>query len=127
MFENAGAKLKVLAKISFALYVIGGLIAGFGMLEDSDGASLLIIPACVLAGWLATIMLYAFAELCENVTRIAYKICRTDSHVNPIPEPLSVGVGSNGSPPPRERLFCPTCGRTLPTNADKCENCGRRI
>lgn len=72
MFENAGAKIKVLAKVFFWLTVLGGGIpVAFFALDEEEPAVMLLIPLIMLAAWLGTIMMYAFGELCENVRIIA--------------------------------------------------------
>ncbi len=74
MFRNAGSKLKILAKVFFWITVISGLLVGIILADGSDGLSLLIIPFAVIGGWLSTIMMYAFGELCENVKNISEKL-----------------------------------------------------
>ena len=70
MYENAGEKLKFLAKIIFALTVIVGVISGYLFFNA-------IIPGLIIGvfiggifGWLNSILLYAFGELCANVKSI---------------------------------------------------------
>ena len=70
MFQNAGGKLKALAKVCFALTVIVGVILGLALTKSTHGISLVFIPVAVVVGWLSNLMAYAFGELCENVYRI---------------------------------------------------------
>lgn len=72
MFRNAGAKIQVLAWILFFLIIFGGSAAAILItVQTSLLIYLLYIPASVLSGWLSTIALYAFGELCENVSIIS--------------------------------------------------------
>lgn len=67
MFQNAGGKLKTLAKICFCFTVIVGVILALATAGNTKGLSLIIIPFSVLVGWLSNLMAYAFGELCENI------------------------------------------------------------
>lgn len=72
MFENVSAKIKVLARAFFFIIWVGGTIIGIYLsVSRSSGGFLLFVPASFLIGWLDTILMYAFGELCENVERIA--------------------------------------------------------
>lgn len=85
MFENAGAKLKKLAIVFFVICLIAGAVAGnalAGVIAAFEGygpgaylgSPLLTIVGAVVGliiGWLKSIVLYAFGELCENVNIIA--------------------------------------------------------
>lgn len=73
MFQNAGKKLKTLAKVFFWIAVILGVILGVALAGSTHGLSLIIIPLVVIGSWLSTIALYAFGELCENVKNISEK------------------------------------------------------
>lgn len=74
MFKNAGSKLKSLARIIFALNVIIGIVVGIVMIKTSFVLLIVSVAVGVLIGWLNSIMLYAFGELCENVHEINKKL-----------------------------------------------------
>ncbi len=74
MFKNAGSKLKSLARIIFALNVIIGIVVGIVMIKASFVLLIVSVAVGVLIGWLSSIMLYAFGELCENVHEINKKL-----------------------------------------------------
>lgn len=70
MFKNSGRKLQTLATLNFWLFVIAGLIVG--ALLGKNGVFIVIcLPISLLLGWVSSIMIYAFGELCENVQKIA--------------------------------------------------------
>ena len=73
MFENAGAKIQGLAIVLFWLTLIAGVIAGIAMVGASGGLSLLFIPAAFVGGWVNSIILCAFGELCENMMELNSK------------------------------------------------------
>lgn len=66
MFKNSGRKLQTLATLNFWLFVIAGLIVG--ALLGKNGVFIVIcLPISLLLGWVSSIIIYAFGELCENV------------------------------------------------------------
>ena len=69
MFKNAGGKLKVLAIINFWFFVIAGV--GVGLLFIKGVFLLITLPVSFWLGWVSSIVLYAFGELCNNVQTIA--------------------------------------------------------
>lgn len=86
MFNNPGRKLKILALIVFATILINGVVLAFSFFRSSDGVSLLFIPLGALFGWLSSIVLYAFGELCENMLHTyknIYIITRVIEEKNP--------------------------------------------
>ncbi len=84
MFENAGSKLKLLAKVNFVLCVILNSALGYSIGEaiskknDTNLIGLFIgFISGIVIGWLLSIMLYAFGELCENVNKISDEAAKT--------------------------------------------------
>lgn len=77
MFNNAGGKLKLLAKVNFVLCVILNTALGYvigAAISERDNTNLIGLflgfVCGLVIGWLLSIMLYAFGELCENVNKI---------------------------------------------------------
>lgn len=70
MFKNAGGKLKGLAILNFWIFLIGGIIIGFTIFKTAV-ISFICIAISLLLGWVSSIVLYAFGELCNNVQTIA--------------------------------------------------------
>ncbi len=75
MFDDPGAKLKLIAKITFWLMIIACAITGFaiGAGENASFGFLLSLAGAavgVLLGWLSSITLYAFGELVEQTELI---------------------------------------------------------
>lgn len=75
MFDNAGEKIQILAKVLFWITFLAGSIVGlvfcFG---EGIALFLLLIPLSFFSGWLGSIAMYAFGELCENVYFIKHNI-----------------------------------------------------
>lgn len=81
LFKNAGPKLKVLAKVIFVISLIIGEIIGIVSIAagaDSWNGGILITIGVILViispllAWLSSIILYAFGELCDNVSDIRH-------------------------------------------------------
>ncbi|MBO4866384.1 MAG: hypothetical protein J5582_07395 [Ruminococcus sp.] len=77
MFENAGEKLKSLAKFIFVLTIILGGLYGIvisvnNRYDFAAGCFCLIIGGIIggIMGWVSSIVIYAFGELCENIRDI---------------------------------------------------------
>lgn len=82
MFKNAGQKLKGIAKSMFILTVAIGVIIALALMGMTDSpVCLIVIPVAVVIGWINTILLYAFGELCENVYHINETI-QTKAYMN---------------------------------------------
>ena len=73
LFENAGKKLQILAKVMFFVIFLGGTVYSI-ILAGYSLAYLLLIPASLLLGWVSSIALYAFGELCESIGNIRKNI-----------------------------------------------------
>ncbi|MBO4493841.1 MAG: hypothetical protein J5724_05575 [Ruminococcus sp.] len=69
MFDNAGKKLKITAKVLFWVIAIVGTINGIIAAEDT-ATGLLMIPFSIFAAWVAGLSLYAFGDMCENLDLI---------------------------------------------------------
>ncbi len=81
LFKNAGPKLKVLAKVIFVISLIIGEIIGIVAIAagaDSWNGGILITIGVILViispllAWQGSIILYAFGELCDNVSDIRH-------------------------------------------------------
>ena len=95
MFDNAGSKVKKIAKVFFWIavvaYAISGVVMMFGGGRDGAGGffvGLLTIALGVLIAWLGTISMYAIGEAAEqsgeansNLTIATEKASQTYSSV----------------------------------------------
>ena len=77
MFENAGAKLRVLAYVDLVLFVAGGIAAGsyltFGVDEDLFLIGILIAVLVAFVGWINTVTVMALADAAERSSEaVAY-------------------------------------------------------
>ncbi len=70
MFDNIGFKIKNVAIFLFWGGAICSVIAGFAMLEDTDGLSLLLALIGVLASLISAWFLYGFGEIIDKLCDI---------------------------------------------------------
>lgn len=120
MFQNAGKKLMGIAKLVFFFYVLVGIIMGIVMMVKVNVlVGLLMIVVGIVSGWLSTIMLYAFGELCANVYAMTTQV--TGSAPNYAPPAAAPQMGA---PAQQASTFCPQCGQPMQPGAASCGNCG---
>lgn len=80
LFSNSGAKLRMVANITFCLYVIAGEVVGFFFAFVDDDVFIFFplgIAAGFVVGWLSTLIMHVFANIAENIVAIGkmlYKI-----------------------------------------------------
>lgn len=84
MFNNIGRKIKVLAKISCWLGMLGSVVVAIALFAASSNAyrseeqTTMIIAGIIvliggnLASWIGSFKLYGYGELIEQTTKIAY-------------------------------------------------------
>ena len=70
MFDNVGKKLKITAKVLFWVTAIVGTINGINLATEETANGLLMIPLAIFAAWVASLALYAFGDMCENIDLI---------------------------------------------------------
>ena len=75
MFSNAGKKLKVLAWLNLIISSLGGYFLGAAAAKElpkKDQTTTIIIYVAfgVVIGFVISIVIYAFGELCDNVMTI---------------------------------------------------------
>ncbi|MBR1863775.1 MAG: zinc ribbon domain-containing protein [Ruminococcus sp.] len=129
MFKNSGKKLMGLAKLNFWLLTIAGCYAAIGFFDATQGISLLLIPAAVFLGWLTSILLYAFGELCSNVYNISKNDFTTNSDINEQISSADKVENYNGAPPVVTKdtgsWKCKKCGTTNAKVQSFCSECGK--
>ena len=70
LFGNPGRKIKVVSFVWFILEVVASVIGGFVMIAEEEAfAGLLIIILGVGVSYLFTLIMYAFGELVEKMTK----------------------------------------------------------
>lgn len=87
LFENAGKKIQMLAKIALVINVLVGVLIGIifniviknvdGSTEGSVAAvflAVIIVAVSAVIGWLTTLAMHAFGELCESFYSIDKKL-----------------------------------------------------
>ncbi|MBQ3939931.1 MAG: zinc ribbon domain-containing protein [Oscillospiraceae bacterium] len=130
MFQNAGKKIKILAIVSFWVGLLAALIFASAVTESSKrnsyGTFMMILLIAFVGGWLVTLGLYAFGELCENVYEIKESMQKNGSGT-PISQSLESSSAVISSGAAAKMVNCPKCGK--PTSADSkyCVHCGDLI
>lgn len=89
LFSDSVAKLRIVANITFVLYVIAGGIMGYSFASAND--TFISFPIGIVVGfgmgWLNTLMMHVFANIAENIVAIGkmiYKISENypENHEN---------------------------------------------
>ena len=63
MYNNIGGKIKDLAIGTFIVEAIAFVIAGFALMIDTEGLSLLLIIVGPIIAWVSSWLLYGFGEI----------------------------------------------------------------
>ncbi|MDR0325997.1 MAG: zinc ribbon domain-containing protein [Oscillospiraceae bacterium] len=79
MYNNIGAKIKVLAQVIAWLGIISGVIAGAVIMSESVGVGFGVMIGGALMSWISSWFMYGFGELIEQTTRIAKNTSFDDS------------------------------------------------
>ena len=114
MYNNIGAKIKILAQFSAWAGIFGSVIYGFVLIsKGSDGVWVGIITLVVgsICSWISSWLLYGFGELIENTTEIAKNTKNTSS--------------SAGKCETKETTC--KCGTKNEDDMDFCQNCGNPL
>lgn len=81
MFDNIGAKLKIVAKVFFwigvafcALTILGGLASAQSLQEGL--VAIISGLAGVLVSWISSWVLYGFGQLIENSDKLVWLSCK---------------------------------------------------
>jgi hypothetical protein len=74
MYDNIGDKIKLLAKILFALGAIAAIITGIVLIyhEETRQIAWIVIVAGPLISWASSWLVYGFGELIDNTNSIAF-------------------------------------------------------
>ncbi|MBR5683155.1 MAG: hypothetical protein IKW96_07730 [Ruminococcus sp.] len=70
MFKEAGKKLKLAAKILFWVIAVIGTIEGLVLVSKTTFWAVLLIPLSIGLGYVSSLALYAFGDMCENIDLI---------------------------------------------------------
>ena len=123
MYNNIGAKIKVLAQVIAWIGIIGSMIAGviymrgFVMItQDSGGEALVgvlegfgIMIGGFLLSWISSWFMYGFGELIEKTTEIAKNTSFADSGL----KKSFVTTCKCGAKNESGMKFCQNCGDPL--------------
>lgn len=75
LFDNIGAKIKIIAKVLFGLGVVAGLvIAYFVSQKGNDNLAMIVFFVGILISWFSTYLLYGFGELVDNSQKIVDRL-----------------------------------------------------
>ena len=79
MYDNIGAKIKVLAQVIAWIGIAGSVITGFVIIIESAGVGIGILIVGSLMSWISSWFMYGFGELIEKTTEIAKNTSFADS------------------------------------------------
>lgn len=117
MFENAGAKLKALAWFNFIICIIGGFVIGNSASKAAGRDALVFIMYIALfafIGWLTSIFIYAFGEMCENIQSIKKNTSE------------QVEIEKIERQKKNKDTWVCTCGTRNPNSEKVCKNCSKQ-
>lgn len=137
MFENAGRKLKFLAKINFVFCIVFNSVLGIVVSElfKNDFAKnskhhlygfLIGFISGLIIGWILSILLYAFGELCENVYYIRHGEEELDDSVSSIDDGSEEKEinSETDTQEAKETELCPQCRQYHLNEYGVCMKCG---
>ncbi len=78
MYDNVGRKLKSWSKAMLWIEIIGSVIAGLALAENTYGVSIAIAIVGVIVAIVSSLTLYGFGEIIEKLTAIE-RNTRTDN------------------------------------------------
>ncbi len=70
MFENSAGKLKSILTAVFWIGQVVSTVFAFGLMEDTDNLSLLLIPIVFVVSWLSSLFIMAILEAMEKIYQI---------------------------------------------------------
>lgn len=78
VFEDIGAKIKIVSKVLCWVGIIAAVIAAFVMFSLDEEAGLLFLIAGPLLSWINSLFVYGFGELIEKTNEIAENTRNSD-------------------------------------------------
>ena len=72
MYDHIGGKIKILAKVTFAIVAIASIVGGFALLDGSDGLSMILVICGPLISWISSLLLYGFGEIIDKLCDIEH-------------------------------------------------------
>ena len=132
MYNNIGAKLKILAICTFICGSIASIICAIALGEDMF-LLLGIGVGGVLVSWISSWALYGLGYIAEKVDSIEYQIKKTNKDGNKETKGNSISAvldykyfkntTDDKSNNISSRKICPHCGERV--KSSKCEMCGK--
>lgn len=129
MFDNIGAKLKIVAQVMAWLGIILSVVVGLISLVTNPLSGILMIILGCLCSWLSSLGMYGFGELIEKVTSIEHNISgkapkslTSSSTYSPVNKELQ-SVFEKWTSTPNVQKKCPYCGEIVSSN--QCGMCGK--
>lgn len=135
MYNNAGSKVKTLAKTIAIVLMVLSVLGGIGtMIAGSFIAGLLAAALGCLGAWLSGLTLAAFGELVENSNKIV-KALGADAPKGRPAAPAAYQQAPAGYQPrpaaPQQRpaaaQVCRVCGAPRKSSSPFCGSCGAKM
>lgn len=70
MFANIGGKIKTFASVCTWMGIIGSVLAGLGIMDNSVLLGVLAIALGSFVSWVGSFMVYGFGQLIENTDKL---------------------------------------------------------
>ena len=109
-YSNVGGKIKIFAKVIFALDTALMILLGFAILvlaEEGNTMGLFFIILGPVFSWLGSLVLYGFGELVERAAEIAHNTS-----------------GAYDARKPVKKIYCAKCGTEADYGTHFCSRCG---
>lgn len=141
MYNNIGAKIKVLAKVCAILLASGSFAYGLYLVIDgwTEWVGFLLMVLGPILSWILMFFMYGYGELIEKTAdtnktvndiiwqmeKNGEKASKSDRQKCGIPIYLQVQKPAFSQTSQTSELICPVCGAHVERNQKFCSNCGQ--
>ena len=133
MYNNAGAKVKTLAKTIAIIMMVFSCLGGLGtIIAGSFLGGIVIAAVGCLGAWLSGLTLAAFGELVENSNKIVKTLGADAPKGRPAASYQQAPAGYQPRPAaPQQRpaaaQVCRSCGAPRKSSSPFCGSCGAKM
>ena len=141
MFENAGRKIKSIAKAWFVIQCVAAFVGGIAVIsadEDLVLLFLLILGGGFLVAWISSLLLYGFGEIVDTAIENRYvrKVAPQpktvvncgNSGVQRVPtQPQAQSTAPHQAVAGSDSWVCPACKTKNLATRTTCWSCGKSV
>ena len=135
LFDNAGGKIKTLAKIFFYVGIVVSVVLWIIILFEAASVgdiplvflSVLVLILGFLMSWISNILIYGFGCLIESNEGILENLNNEQEKYYPDNNQNAFDNQYTYTPPTSKVRFCTNCGNQLYEEALFCGKCGTKI